>query len=269
MDPGDKRSALVWDFMGAVEALEPEAFVMENVSALALSPKWRSVRERLSDAASGMGYALFSEVLDAADYGAPQRRERAFLIGFLGRAKSAGATLGAALSRRRRPRQTVRELLLRLPPAGSEGNPLTCKARIVAASRPELRRTPYSGMLFNGRGRPLDLSGQSHTLPACMGGNMTPIVDGRLLRDPGAEDWIAGFHACLLAGGDPKSAAIPPCVRRITTAEAAAIQTFPAEYSFAGSVSSVYRQIGNAVPRSLASAVAGAVMETLGKTRGA
>ena len=55
----------------------------------------------------------------------------------------------------------------------------------------------------------------------------------------------------------------PSFLRRLTLREAKAIQTFPAEYSFAGPTSSQYTQIGNAVPCGLARAVGSAVADAL------
>jgi DNA (cytosine-5)-methyltransferase 1 len=98
-----------------------------------------------------------------------------------------------------------------------------------------------------------------------MGGNKTPILDETLLADPSGHDWIRNYHSELLKQGFYSGPKEVPChIRRITTLEAAAIQTFPDGYEFAGEKSSVYRQIGNAVPCRLAAAVAKACMETLG-----
>ena len=111
-------------------------------------------------------------------------------------------------------------------------------------------------------GRPLDLDNQSNTLPASMGGNKTPILDEKLLIDPNAENWIAEYHKKLKCGDQSLiDITVPQHIRRITLAEAAAIQTFPDDYEFIGEKSSIYRQIGNAVPCKLAEAVAKAVIE--------
>jgi DNA (cytosine-5)-methyltransferase 1 len=122
-------------------------------------------------------------------------------------------------------------------------------------------------MLFNGLGRPLDLDNQANTLPASMGGNKTPILDELLLKNPSAENWILNYHASLVKGKRANGQEVPPYIRRITTVEAAAIQTFPADYEFDGEKSSIYRQIGNAVPCNLAGAVAGAILKIFQKTR--
>jgi DNA (cytosine-5)-methyltransferase 1 len=107
----------------------------------------------------------------------------------------------------------------------------------------------------------MDLDRPAPTLPASMGGNKTPIIDQHQL-DSGAEPWVVEYHAHLWRGGEPWKQA-PPRLRRITVEEAAAIQTFPAGMTWAGSQSARYRQIGNAVPPELAYRVALALRESL------
>jgi DNA (cytosine-5)-methyltransferase 1 len=110
-------------------------------------------------------------------------------------------------------------------------------------------------MLFNGAGRPIPVEGASPTLPASMGGNKTPIVDeGQIFG--GQESFIEEYHKGLIDGGTPNSGTAPARLRRLTIRECAAIQTFPLDYVFRGAKSSIYKQIGNAVPCHLAEVVA-------------
>jgi DNA (cytosine-5)-methyltransferase 1 len=262
MDPNDGRSELVWEYFDVVKMLKPKVFVMENVKALGELPRWRSIRDRISETAYGMGYSCFFKVLNSADFGVPQKRERVFFIGFLNECFDVLSHFEKAIRKQRKPRTSLRDCLLKIPPAGTDKNPLSCTAKIALARSPVLRKSPYAGMLFNGLGRPLDLDNQANTLPASMGGNKTPILDELLLRNPDAEDWVAEYHKELLCGNVKKpQPSVPPHLRRITAVEAAAIQTFPRNYEFVGEKSSVYRQIGNAVPCDLAAVVAEAVKE--------
>ncbi|MDR1404469.1 MAG: DNA cytosine methyltransferase [Candidatus Methanoplasma sp.] len=119
-------------------------------------------------------------------------------------------------------------------------------------------------MYFNGLGRPIDLDGYANTLPASMGGNKTPIIDNEYLMDPSGINWPAEYHSTLwtnTAKAEFKGA--PDRLRRITTLEAAAIQTFPADHIFKGTKSSIYAQIGNAVPCNMAEAVARSLIQVL------
>ncbi len=264
MDPDDERSTLIWEFLDVVEMVAPRLFVMENVKALDTLTRWENVRRGIFQRAAELGYACFSRVVNASDFGIPQKRERVFFIGVGGGVQptAAAGLFDALLTARRRLPPNLRQCLLSVGRAGSPENPLTCTAKISLASNPVVRRSPYAGMLFNGMGRPMNLDELANTLPASMGGNKTPIVDERLLRDPGAENWIAAYHQRLLSGGAPDpTLPVPPHLRRLTIREAAAIQNFPPDYAFCGEKSAIYRQIGNAVPCGLAQAVAGAVLE--------
>lgn len=260
MDLDDPRSQLVFAFAKAVGCLEPRVFVMENVKALASLEKFSHVREALFRAFSRLGYSVSMHVLNARDHGSAQNRERVFFIGM----RDAGQTLSpATFQMRQKPVVSVRDVIQHLGPAGSPTNPRVCKARITLATRPVLRRSPYAGMLFNGQGRPLNPDGWSCTLPASMGGNRTPIIDERHLYEHG-ESWVEQYHEKLWNGAEPTpGAAVPPNLRRLTVDEAALLQGFPPDYIFVGPQSKIFCQIGNAVPCSLAEAVAGAVRDLL------
>jgi len=263
MDPNDKRSALIWRFLDAVSAVMPLGFVCENVKALGKLAKWRTVRDRFLNTAHELGYSCDFVVLNASEYGVPQGRERVFFFGSRFFPVNANDLL-ARLSTYKEKAPTVREAIYHLGPAGSDRNPATCAAKVTLAAKPVLRKSPYAGMMFNGLGRPLNLDGVSATLPASMGGNKTPIVDELLLHGTNAPDWVGEYHAHLRAGGSPRELNdAPPHLRRLTLLESAAIQTFPPAHRFEGGKSSVYRQIGNAVPCKLAHAVARAAIDVI------
>jgi DNA (cytosine-5)-methyltransferase 1 len=256
MDPADPRSALTWEFVRLVGRLRPRAFVMENVKALAVLKRWRDVRARLLAALAELGYAVQAHLLDARAYGVPQGRQRVFIVG----TAAAVPPVRGVPPTAERPR-TAGEVLRGLPPPGVAPNLGVCAAKVVPAKKPVLRRSPFAGMLFNGQGRPIDLRSAVNTLPASMGGNRTPIVDEGELRE-GRPPWVAEYHARLLRGLPPLSAA-PERLRRLTVTEAALLQTFPAEFRFEGRQNSQYAQIGNAVPPLLAEAVARRVLLSL------
>lgn len=264
MDPNDERSKLVFAFMDVVQKVKPTAFVMENVKALATLEKFSAIREELLRQALSYGYEADFHLLNSKNFGVPQARERVFFIGFK---RSSGLRFHAQyLERHKSEAPSVRTVLKALGRAGTEQNPLTCKAKITLAERPIMRKSPYAGMIFNGMGRPLRIDGVSYTLPASMGGNKTPIVDESVVfsNEP---SWVEWYHARLMAGEKPLGVnEASPNLRRLTLKESAAIQSFPDSYVFAGPISSQYTQIGNAVPCKLAGAVAAAVLDAFNKT---
>jgi DNA (cytosine-5)-methyltransferase 1 len=258
MDPMDPRSRHVWTFLEIVKDVRPRAFVLENVKALALNRRWTDLLTGLIDRAEHAGFEVRLYVLSAADFGVPQARERMFLVGIR---HGEGIHIAPCASTLRN-QPTLRSALEALPTYGQPGNDTLCTAKVTIAKTPVLRRSPWAGMLFNGAGRPMDLDRPAPTLPASMGGNKTPIIDQQQL-EKGALPWVVRYHAHLWKGGTPWKR-VPPRLRRITVEEAAAIQTFPAGMSWAGSQSARYRQIGNAVPPELAYRVALALRASLG-----
>lgn len=266
MDAYDKRSQLIWSFVDVVSITKPKAFVMENVKALGVIERWKSVRTALLKRFKDIGYVVNYIVLNASDYNVPQSRERVFFIGFR-MDKQFDFDLELMMQPYRSISPTVREALSVLDKAGTGNNSNVCNAKITLAANPILRKSPYAGMLFNGLGRPTKIDGYSATLPASMGGNKTPIIDERELYD-NAKPWIETYHAMVTEDIDKASfTPAPSFLRRMTPAEAAIIQTFPLEYKFCGTQSKIYTQIGNAVPCNLAKAVVSMVVDVLNGKR--
>jgi DNA (cytosine-5)-methyltransferase 1 len=257
MRDGDPRSRHVFHFFDMVESLEPKTFVMENVKALGASPRWAPLRERLTARAGELGYSTQLVVLNAADYGVPQARERMFLLG-----SRVGPAPQVPLPTTAHTRPTVRDALALLPAYGMPGNDSGTRARIVPSRAPIMRPTAHTGsLLFNGSGRPLHLDRPAKTIPASMGGNATPIIDQEEL-DEGAAPWVVDYHRHLQNGGRPRRS-VPARLRRITVEEAAVLQGFPVGFEFRGPRVAQYRQVGNAVPPPLAKAVAQSVLGAL------
>lgn len=243
-------------FARALYEASPGAFVLENVSGLvrgATRPAFELIvkvlrgelplSELLGDQVNHrarLGYEVVWRVLQAADFGVPQNRQRLFVVGTNGGIAFTWPppTCGPGLPRAHVPAGSVIGALPR-----GEPNP----SIVTYASNPSLRPDPYHGHVFNGGGRPIDLSKPAPTMLASMGGNKTPWVDTAGL--------VPEYHAHLLGGGAPRKGAVQGA-RRITVAEAAALQSFPAWVHFSGPRSSQYRQVGNAVPPALARAIA-------------
>jgi DNA (cytosine-5)-methyltransferase 1 len=227
MDPTDPRSQHVFHLIDVAQAVGARGFVLENVKALAASPRWAATREALIDHARTAGFETRLCLLNAAHFGVPQARERMFLVGL----ESRDHVRPTPVSEARPP--TVREALAALPRIGEPGNDTLCQARVIPARDPVMRPTAHKGsLLFNGSGRPLLLDEPAKTLPASIGGNATPILDQGELEH-GAEPWVITYHANLAAGGAPAAEA-PARMRRLTVEEAAALQTLPSRLRVPG-----------------------------------
>ena len=262
MDPNDPRSKHIWKFADIVKMIMPRAFVLENVKALGVLNKWAPIRGKLLDVFRSYGYSTNFVVLNASEFNVPQNRERVFFIGFKNNS-SIIPDLQKMMEDYKITSPTVREILNKIAKPGNGNNQLLCNAKITITPKPILRKSPYAGMLFNGLGRPIRLDGYCSTLPATMGGNKTPIIDDLELENF-SENWVVSYHRKLMNGEKPLPYSVAPSrLRRLTVLEASAIQTFPSSYKFIGSKSSIYKQIGNAVPCNLAYSIAKMVMNVL------
>lgn len=233
-------------FLRAVREIRPEAVLLENVAGLARGSRRRyfdSVVHALED----IGFTVAWQLLNAADYGVPQKRVRLFAVGLRDREFAFPApTHGPGRRRRWVPAGSV----LSGAKVIGEPNP----SIVTYARNPDLRPSPYGGHVFNGGGRPIDLSRPSHTILASAGGNKTHWIDTLGV--------VPAYHARLVEGGCPLKGEVPGA-RRLTVAESALLQTFPPRMMFAGARSNQYTQVGNAVPPLLAEALGRALAEQL------
>lgn len=82
-DPADPRNSLFINFAKWIEALEPSAFVMENVKGLLSRHNAEGMRviDIIRQTFADLGYFVEVWLLNAAEYGVPQTRERIFIVG--------------------------------------------------------------------------------------------------------------------------------------------------------------------------------------------
>ena len=228
----DSRDGLP-TLLAAVSAIRPNAVLIENVGGLATGSR-RAYFIRLIAELEALGYVVSSWVLDAADYGVPQHRRRLFVVGLRRRSIAPPTAM-------REQWLTAGDALDAIDPGPPNRSP------VVYAKLPHIRPSPHTGLLYNGSGRPIDLSAPAPTILAIAGGNKTHFLDtvGAAVR----------YHAHLVRGGRPRVGNVPGA-ERLTVAQSAALQGFPPGADWQGKPCNQYRQVGNAVPPPLARAVA-------------
>lgn len=231
------------DFVRAVNEARPRAFIMENVAGL-LAPRNRPYLDTIVEQFDDAYTILPPRIVNAADYGVPQKRLRFVIIGVRG-----GRVVFPAPTHSRGKQVTARSVL---DGATVLGNPNLSK--VMFAKTPDLRPSPYAGHLFNGGGRPINLDMPAPTILASAGGNKTHFVDHL--------DLVPRYHKHLWDGGRPRVGWLEGA-RRLTVKESALLQTFAEGMVFAGSRSSQYTQIGNAVPPRLGEVIGSSVAAAL------
>jgi len=233
-------------YLRAITEIRPPAFLMENVFGLATGERGDYLGGFIREFRN-LGYEVVWRVLNAADYGVPQKRRRLFVVGSrVGRFEFPAPTNGPAADT---PYVQAGSVLSKDRVIGHP-NP----SKVFYAKNPDLRPSFYDGHLFNGGGRPINLGALCPTILASAGGNKTHFID--------TMDEVPGYHSSLLRGEPPRTGTLPGG-RRITVAESALIQTFPSSVHFSGSSSSQYTQVGNAVPPLLASRLGTALAQLL------
>lgn len=88
-DATDHNFMMIWEFLRAVKSKMPHVFVMENVLGLrsATDTAGRNVLDLLIKKFEKLGYLVNCSLINAADYGVPQRRKRLVLLGTLGKSR--------------------------------------------------------------------------------------------------------------------------------------------------------------------------------------
>jgi DNA (cytosine-5)-methyltransferase 1 len=266
---GFERRGLWREYLRALEAIRPQAFVMENVPELLRSAEYAEFKRR----AEKLGFEVEGEVLNAADFGVPQRRRRAIVIGTRSAAPSwpspthaEGGPLSLVAHRAtkdsdplphpdgRAPWVTFREAVegLSLQPDGRRWhrrrNPRPESVRRYKA-------VPRDGGDRFAMQRNLDRAGLGHLVPRCWREKPTGTTDvfGRLWWDRPALTIRTEFYK------PEKGRYLHPSAHRpITVREAARLMSFPDDFVLPEeqAMSSVARQVGNAVPPLLARRIA-------------
>lgn len=249
----DPRNALVLQFIRLIEDIRPRFFLMENVGAL-LSKHGEPFLQEFSARAAKHKYIIHTGVLNAADFGVPQIRKRAFLVGEY--APSSKSNFKFPKKTIVGTPRTVRDAIGNLPSPPDDGTSHPSfpnhyrEKRLAAINVERIRHVPQGG----GRDHLPD-----HLQLACHvnnPGHRHKDVYGRLAWDQPSVTLTAGFDSFTRG-----RFAHPIEHRSLTIREGARIQTFPDSFIFAGNREEGARQVGNAVPPMLARALGKAILK--------
>lgn len=236
-----------------IAATRPEWIAMEQVPAVL--PIWRHYAHHLRAA----GYSAWAGILSAEQYGAPQTRRRAVLIA----SRTRTVTRPEPTHQRFEPGTAAGAADECHPSLFSPGLlPWVSMADALATTEPFSTRTLRgAGMIERSGGRrPRGHDEPAPTLLAGGGGSGTPgfVVNTHTDQRPDGttQERPLAAPAPTITGksGGQWTMALEddtPTIR-LTTEQAAALQTFPPAYRFAGTKTAVFQQIGNAVPPTLA-----------------
>lgn len=280
----------------AVRETRPRAFVFENVRGLTRATfhnyfsyillqleypsliaeageEWEIHLARLEKHKTNGGtseYNVVTRLVNAADYGVPQKRERVFIVGFRSdephhwafpaETHSQDALLHsqwntgeywdrhrvAKRARPDRPEKMDRRLAALRELGASELALPWLTVRDAISDLPDPEKNPSLELVQAHRFQP--------------GARIYPGHTGSPLDEP-SKALKAGDHG--VPGGENMLRRPDGTVRYFTVRESARIQTFPDDFIFDGTWGEVMRQLGNAVPVKLASAVAASVCELL------
>jgi DNA (cytosine-5)-methyltransferase 1 len=235
---------LIFQFLKFVRAFRPKAIMMENVPGLADDPRIETFRKKIA----GLGYRSEVRVMDAADYGTPQRRRRMVLIAVKGKAPKFASEA--------RYKKSVRWAFSKVPARKGSADPLhNYKVKHAEHVIELIKKIPKDG------GGRADLS-DDEQLPCHQKCDGFKDIYGRMSWSRPSPTITGG---CI---NPSKGRFVHPSENRaITLREAAVLQGFPLDYRFDLSRGRypVAQLIGNAFPPSFAARHARMIKTTLAR----
>ncbi len=271
----EKNGDLFLEFVRMVKGIEPEAFIFENVVGIT-QQKHSAVIDYMISKFKGLGYGISHTILNAANYGVPQRRERFFLIGIKGINNPAFPFpthfkddknydnfvkhLENTPVKKYKKWVSVKDAFKKIPKNPERRSDFA----LMNISEPVINRMTYIGQGENFKVLPMKLR------PDCWksGKHQGNDTFGRLIADlPSVTIRTAAYNPA-------KGQYIHPFENRgLSTIEMAALQSFPFSWCFKSkgreriTLVSGGKQIGNAVPPVLAQALGAAIKKQIWSKR--
>lgn len=240
----DKRGDLMIEFIKLIKKLRPKMFMIENVKGLKTHKKGETLNTILNEIDNINLYNVKYEILNAVNYDVPQKRERIIIIGILKK-----YDVSFKFPKKSDKIILLKDVLYNVPKS-------EC-AKYSDKKKELFKLIPQGGCWIN-----LPINKQKEYLGKSYesGGGKRGILRKLSMNEP---------SLTLLCSPTQKQTerCHPFELRPLSLIEYSRIQTFEDTYKFSGSVSSIYKQIGNAVPVNLAYKLGKSIVRCLKKCK--
>jgi len=261
----DPRNKLFFEYLRFVKLLNPKVVMIENVRGLLTRDNGYAI-DRIQTLLGEMNYNVSYKVINASDYGVPQNRKRAIIIGV----KDSSKNFFDFNKLKEKNKVTVKDALGDL--YSFENNGIGVKSlQGIDISNPYQRYLRRSDNIITDHDiiYPAEKV-QKRISYVPQGGNWQNVPpelwkNNRQNRHSSAYKRLNENEAsCTIDTGNAHSNYFHPLYNRIPSIrESARLQSFPDEFEFIGSRGSKYKQVGNAVPPLMAEAIADGIKEYL------
>ena len=265
----DPRNKLFLEYLRFVDELRPKAIMIENVKQI-LTSKNGFAPKIINEFLNKRGYLVSFKVLDASEFGVPQKRQRAIIVALL---KEYGEFDFETLNKYKLPKVTVDDAISDIE--AIEDKSKDCKQGTIfelGLPKSDYQRNMQSNdrLLYNHMIYYPAQNVKEMISYVTEGGNWRNVPKELFKSDR------TNRHSNYLRRLESKSQSVTidtghnvyfhPHFKRVPTIrESARLQSFPDDFIFMGNKGQQFRQVGNAVPPLLSEAVAKAIMEVLDK----
>lgn len=260
----DPRNQLFFEFVKFVDLAQPKAIVIENVRGIVTRNNGYA-KQRIKEIFEGRGYQVVNKILDASDYGVPQKRLRNFFV------ITKNGTFDFDSLRKSEHTVTVKEAIGELYQFEKDSAP-----KKVFLDKPKTEYQKYLRRPDN------EVPNDEIRYPAeKVQERISFVKQGQNWTSVPAELWPSNRNnrhssaykrleendvSVTIDTGNNHSNYFHPLFNRIPTIrEGARLQSFNDSFEFLGNRSEQYRQVGNAVPPLLSKSIADALLRMLNK----
>lgn len=239
----DVRGTMFYHYATFLQQLQPKIFLFENVRGLLTHDEGRTYKTIL-EIFEDQGYKTYHAILNAWDYGVPQKRERLITIGIRNDLVN---KCKFSFPKKHLYKPIMKDVKL-------DSNP----SKEDCARYSKYKESVFELVPPGGYWRDIDPTIAKEYMKTCwfMGGGRTGILRRIGLNEP-------SLTVLTNPGMKQTDRCHPIEVRPFSYRENARIQTFPDDWGFWGTLTEKYKQVGNAVPVNLAKEIGLEIKKTL------